>query len=256
MTDTTPGGMVGPRLASGTGTALRIGPALWFCLAASILMWLPNLADPMIRHDDFPALFGDAEDFWSKDAERGTLAQLSLASARHLPAALVQLRSLCRHLGRVRCRDRDVVTRNRGETFFTVVLALMILISTPMVAISLWYNTLMPGLALVALYAVMACRLSARATLAWLPVFVVLTFLSYTTYPLLLLAVCLFRQERRSLRNLVTVLAVFGLSFVAAVLVTYAINWMVHGVFGIPLADWRQATPADGVSGMLANLRS
>jgi hypothetical protein len=254
MTDTTPSGMVGPRVETGTNSGLRIGSALWICLAASILMWLPNLADPMIRHDDFPALFGDAHDFWSKTLHEGRwLSYLWHLRGVYLPH-WVNFAVYAAAWAVFAAATATVVTRNRGETFYTVMLALMILVSTPMVSISLWYNTLVPGLALVALYALLACRLSGRATLALLPGFVVLTFMSYTTYPLLLLAVCLFRQERRSLSNLAAVLAVFGGSFAAAVLVTYSINWMVHGVFGVPLADWRQATPAEGLSGMMANL--
>lgn len=233
---------------------LRMGVTLWVALAAVFLMSLPNLVDPMIRYDDFPALLADAELFWLKTLHEGrwinyfwhlrgvvTPAWLNFAVYQILWAVFA-------------AATATVVTRNRGPAFFTLVLALVILVSPSAMLISLWFNTLIPGLALVAVFAVMACRLSERALLAWLPAFVILTFMAYTTYPLLLLALCLFRSERRSIVRLSGLLALFTASFLVAVLVTYALNWQVHGVFGVPLADWRAATPAADVAGLLANL--
>ncbi|HCI07744.1 MAG TPA: hypothetical protein DE314_10390, partial [Sulfitobacter sp.] len=82
----------------------------------------------------------------------------------------------------------------------------------------------------------------------------VLTFMAYTTYPLLLLVICLYRQDNRSLPKLIALLAFFTASFIAAILLTYTINWSVHGVFGVPLADWRDATPAHNLAELTANL--
>ena len=78
--------------------------------------------------------------------------------------------------------------------------------------------------------------------------------MAYTTYPLLLFAVCIAKTENRSLRDLVGLMLLFCASFALAVLTVYAINWQVHGVFGVPVANWREPTAADGLGGIVANL--
>ncbi|MDX5403638.1 MAG: hypothetical protein LPK02_15840 [Rhodobacterales bacterium] len=240
-----------PRHAAQT---LRLGPTLWVALAAVVAMSLPNMADPMIRHDDFPALLADGDLFWNKTLHEGRWINYfwhlrGIVTPSWLNFAVYQL------LWAVfAAATATVVTRNRGAGFFTLVLAIFILVSPSAMIISLWFNTLTPGLALVALFAVLACRVSDRTLTALLPVFVILTFMAYTTYPLLLLAVYLFRQDQRSLARLIGILALFTASFIAAVLLTYTLNWLVHGVFGVPLDDWREATPAADVAGMIANL--
>jgi hypothetical protein len=137
---------------------------------------------------------------------------------------------------------------------FQIVMALFILVSSPATLISLWFNTLISGLAVVALYAVLGCTLSQRTHRALLPVFVVVSFWAYTTYPLILLAVCLVRTKNRSFRDLFGLMTLFVLSFALAILLTYTLNWQVHGVFGVPLDEWRNAAPATGIAGLIDNL--
>lgn len=233
-------------------------PAVWpvFCvvLFAAVLMSLPNLIDPMIRYDDYPAYFADAPGFWPKTLHEGrwvnylwhlreavTPAWLNFAVYQALWAGFAAALAV-------------LVTGRGGLHWFAVTLGLMVLVAPPALLISLWFNTLLPGLALVTLYAVLATRLSVWALRSWLPVFTVLTFMAYTTYPLLLLAIALVATKRRSFLDLIGLLALFTLSFIAAVLVTYAVNWQVHGVFGVPLAEWRDASPAADMAGYLANL--
>lgn len=229
-------------------------PVACAVFAAALLMSLPNLIDPMIRYDDFPAYFADAAGFWPKTLHEGrwvnylwhlrevvTPAWLNFAVYQALWAGFAAVLAV-------------LATGRGGLNWFAVTLGLMVLVAPPALLISLWFNTLLPGLALVTVYAVLATRLSVWALRAWLPVFVVLTFMAYTTYPLLLLAIALVATRHRSLLDLVALLAVFTLSFVAAVGVTYTINWQVHGVFGVPLAAWRDATPAADMAGLLANL--
>lgn len=239
---------------AGTQKTWTLMPTLWVALAAVFAMSLPNLADPMIRHDDFPALLADGDLFWSKTLHEGRWINYvwhlrGIVTPSWVNFAVYQL-----FWAIFAAATATVVTRDKGAGFFAFVLAIAILVSPSAMIISLWFNTLIPGLGLVALFAVMACRISDRALLAWMPVFVILTFMAYTTYPLLLLAVVLFRQDRRSLARLIGILALFTASFIAAVLLTYTLNWQVHGVFGVPLADWREATPAADLAGVLANL--
>ena len=50
-------------------------PYLWQTLAIAVLavltISLPNLADPMIRWDDYPAYFSDPSGFWAKTLHEG-----------------------------------------------------------------------------------------------------------------------------------------------------------------------------------------
>lgn len=234
--------------------AFGLWPIILVALIGVLIISLPNLLDPMMRHDDYPALFAEPDWFWNKTLHEGrwlnylwhmreivTPAWLNFAVYQILWAIVAAALALA------------AMGRN-ADRWFTGVLALFILVSIPSTKIMLWFNTLIPGLAIVALYAVLSLRMSRAAHRALLPPFVIASFMAYTTYPMLLLAVCLFRTENRSLRDLVGLLVLFVASFASAILVTYAINWQVHGIFGIPLAGWREATPATGLGDMAKNL--
>ncbi len=228
--------------------------AFWVSLLAIFVVSAPNLIDPFIRHDDYPALFGEAELFWSKTLHEGrwlnyfwhlrgivTPAWLNFAAYQILWALLAVAIA-------VAAMGRD------EHPWFIAALTLFILGSAPATLISEWFNTLLPGLAVVTLYAVLGCCLSQRSLRALLPPFVIISFWAYPTYSLILLAVCLMRTKNRSFTDLAGLMGLFIASFAAAVLLTYTINWYVHGIFGVPLADWREATPASDIAGMVANL--
>ena len=245
---------IAPHSRDRTAQALRLWPVAAITVAAVLVMSLPNLADPFIRFDDYPALLAQPELFWGKTLHEGrwinylwhlrsvvTPAWMNFAVYQVLWAVLAAALAAA-------AMGRD------GRVWYATVLALFILVAPPATLISLWFNTLIPGLGIVALYAVLGCRLSIGTHRALLPVFVILSFWAYTTYPLILLAVCLVRTERHSLRDLIGLCVLFVVSFAAAILLTYTLNWQVHGVFGVPLDDWRQATPAADLSGMIANL--
>ncbi len=246
-------------MATNIGTAqksnsLQMWPTYLVVLVAVMVMSGLNLVDPMIRHDDYPAFFADGPQFWNKTLHEGrwlnyiwhlrevvTPAWLNFAVYQSLWALFIASLSV-------------VASGPKGVTWFTLVMALMMMVSPAAMLISLWFNTLILGLALVALFAFLACRVSSRTLRALLPGFVIVSFMAYTTYPLLLLAVCIAKTEDRSLRDLAALLFLFCASFVAAVLTVYAINWQVHDVFGVPVANWREATAAAGMEGVQQNL--
>ena len=233
---------------------LTLGPTFLVILLSVMMMSGLNVADPMIRHDDYPALFADAPAFWNKTLHEGrwlnyiwhlrdavTPAWLNFAVYQTSWALFVAALAV-------------VFTGPKGANWFTVVLALLMMVSPSAMLISMWFNTLIPGLAIVALFAGLACRVSSRTLRLLLPGFVIVSFMAYTTYPLLLFAVCIAKTENRSLRDLVGLMLLFCASFALAVLTVYAINWQVHGVFGVPVANWREPTAADGLGGIVANL--
>lgn len=238
--------------------ALRTAPATWpvfaIAFAGILLVSLPNLLDPMIRHDDYPAYFADAERFWSKTLHEGRwinylwhLREIVTPSWFNFILYQGAWATFAASLG-IAAMGRD------GPRWYAAVLALMVLIAAPATMISLWFNTLIPGLWLVALYGLAVVFLPTGVHRALLLPFVVVTFMSYTTYPLLLLALCLAGSRRRSLRDLMGLLALFAVSFLVALLVTYSLNWHFHGVFGVPPADWREGVGLADLPGPLANL--
>jgi len=224
-------------------------------LVAVLVISAPNLIDPMIRFDDFPALFGDAESYWHKTKDEGRWLNYlwhlrGVTTPAWLNFALYQVlwALFAAFLAVAALRD----TSNR--VWFTTVLALLVLVAPSATVISLWFNTLLPGLALITLYAGLVLVVSRRLTLILLVPFTVLGFMAYTTYPLLLLAIAIAGTRDRSLRDLITLLVVFAASFVLAVLCVYCLNLLVHGIFGVPVAEWRNATPAHDWESLLANL--
>lgn len=243
--DTTPPQQLGP---------FRIAPVLWLSLGFIFLVSRPNLIDPMIRHDDFPALLGYGDLFWHKTLHEGRWINYlwhlrEIMTPAWLNFALYQvcwaIIAACIAIAAVPARK---------PTIFIALLATMILLAPSATLISLWFNTLQLGLAIVALYAVIVCRCSERTARWLLPVFTLPALMAYTTYPLMLLALCLIRSRRRSLRDLFGLLTLFGGSFILAIGITYTLNWYVHGVFGVPLADWREATPAQSLGDLWTNL--
>jgi hypothetical protein len=230
------------------------GTVLWLCLAAIFAISLPNLIDPMIRYDDYPALFADGGLFWEKTLNEGRWVNYIWHLRKLVTPAWLNFAIYQTLWALFAATLATVVVRQKGLTFFKGTLALLILVSPSALLISLWFNTLLPGLGLVAIYGLLACRVSNRALNLLLPIFVVATFMAYTTYPLLLLAICLFRQDKRSVSKLIGLLSLFTISFITAILLTYTINWSVHGIFGVPLAEWREATPAHTLVEMRDNL--
>ncbi|HEC71665.1 MAG TPA: hypothetical protein ENI28_07660 [Roseobacter sp.] len=233
---------------------LTLGPTFLVILLSVMMMSGLNVADPMIRHDDYPALFADAPAFWNKTLHEGrwlnymwhlrdavTPAWLNFAVYQTSWALFVAALAV-------------VFTGPKGANWFTVVLALLMMVSPSAMLISMWFNTLIPGLAIVALFAGLACRVSSRTLRLLLPGFVIVSFMAYTTYPLLLFAVCIAKTENRSLQDLVGLILLFCASFALAVLTVYAINWQVHGVFGVPVANWREPTAANGLGDIVASL--
>ncbi len=223
--------------------------------AVLILASGPQTLDPMVRHDDFGALLADPTDFYIKTLEEGrwlnywwhlrggiTPAWLNFAVYQLFWATYAGATA-------VNACDRNVPFR------YVLAMALMIVVSVPALMISTWFNTFIPGFGLVALFALLANRFSAPTMRLLLLVFVPLTLMAYTTYPLLLLAVCLTTHElRRSWRDLIALMVFFVISFAIGILLIYSINYMEHGVFGIPIAAWREPTPAHDLASAIANL--
>ncbi len=216
---------------------------------------LPQLIDPLVRHDDFPALLVDPSGFYAKTLHEGRWLNYwwHLRGVMTPAWANFAAYQLC---WAVFCAAAARAALGRAATVWPVLgLALLIAVAPPALLISLWFNTLIPGLALVALFAVLANRLPPRAMRWLLVLFVPLTLMAYTTYPLLLLAVCLTTHgAQTSWRDVAGPLAIFIASFALGILAIYGLNYLEHGIFGIPMADWRTPQPTRDLASLMANL--
>lgn len=255
MTDMTSAGAMPQGAVSREGEG---HPTWLITLTISILgvfvMSASNLIDPMIRFDDYPALFADPDAFWHKTKDEGrwlnywwhlrgveTPAWLNFSVYQVTWAVFAA------------CLATAVVGKGKQSVWFATVMSLAIMVAPPATLISLWFNTLIPGLGLIALYAALGLVTPRHTHRLLLVPFTILTFMAYTTYPILLLIVALARAQKRSFWDLIGVLAFFTASFIAAVVVVFTINLQVHGVFGVPVADWRAATPATDWPSLVLN---
>lgn len=215
----------------------------------------PQLLDPIVRHDDFPALLADPSGFYIKTLHEGRWLNYwwhlrGVVTPSWLNFAIYQL------FWAIFAGAAAVNACGRSEQrWYTVALALMVAVAPSAYLISLWFNTLIPGLGFVALFAVLANFLSHKNMRLLLLVFVPITLMAYTSYPLLLLAVCLTTHgTRRSWRDLIGLVTTFIFSFALGILLIYCLNYVEHGVFGIPMAEWRHPSPAHDLASLMANL--
>lgn len=245
---------------------VQAGPDIWdrrpvlvVCIityAALMLASFANLIDPMIRQDDFPALMSDPSGFYVKTLYEGRWINYmwhlrGVITPSWLNFAVYQL------LWAIFAGAAAVNACGRSaRPFYLVSMALLIAVAPQALMISFWFNTLIPGMALVALYAVLATMLSARTMRGLLLLFVPLTLTAYTTYPLLLFAICLTREgDQRNARDLVRLTGLFIFSFALGMLAIYTLNYFEHGVFGVEMASWRNPNPSHDFASAIANLQ-
>lgn len=222
--------------------------------AVLLLTALFQLPDPMIRHDDYPALLADPTLFYAKTLTEGRWVNYlwhlrGVVTPAWLNFLVYQLLWAV-YLG---CLVHNAFGRD-AEVWQRVMVALIAGLGLPWVLISMWFNTLILGLAIVALYAWLATRLSERACRWLMLVFVPASLMAYTTYPFLVLGLSLTRAGvARSARDLAGLLALFIASFALGMLAIYSLNYAVHGVFGVPMAEWRNPSPAQDLASALEN---
>lgn len=221
----------------------------------TLLANLPNLSDPIVRHDDLPALLGYAELFYSKTLSEGrwvnyywhlrpieTPAWLNLL-VYHLSAAIICTGLAISALGR------------QSQIWYRFALALFAWLGAPHYLISLWYNTYILGMALTALYAWLATVSTERQARLLLIPFVPLGLMSYTTYPLFMLAICLVRHDtKRSFLDGLRLMLLFVASFALGLVLAYALNYYEHGIFGIEMATWREGQKPEDLATAIQNL--
>lgn len=233
-------------------------PRLWVLVAAVfgglLLSAVFLLPDPMIRHDDYPALLAEPGLFYTKTLSEGRwLNYLWHLRGVVTPAWVNYLAYQLLWAIYLACLVHNAFGRE-AETWQRVAVALIAGLCFPWILISLWFNTLIPGMAVLAFYGWLATRLSERACRWLMLVFVPVSLMAYTTFPFLILALSLTRAGvARSARDLAGLLALFIVSFALGMLAIYSLNYFEHGIFGVPMAEWRNPSPAHDLASALEN---
>jgi len=215
-----------------------------------------QVLDPMVRHDDFAALLADPTGYYTKTLYEGRwINYLWHLRGVVTPSWLSYLVYQFFWAVFAGCLA-NIALGDKGVLWHRVAMALLVVLVPSALLISLWFNTLMPGMGMVALYAWLSTQVSERTARGLLVVFVPLTLMAYTTYPLFLLALCLARSDtQRSFRDLVGLMTLFIASFALGLLVIFTLNYFEHGIFGVPMAPWRHATPAHDLASAVENAK-
>lgn len=221
-------------------------------LAALLWDWF---SDPFIRNDDFLFYFPYPELAFPNTLTEGrwgnhlwTLRGFSLGRHAHFALSLL-LWCLSAALIAARLfRDDPAPWRT---TAFAFALAAM-----PQMAQQLqWANAATPAHIVLLGSVAFLSAASVRRTMSAMPLLVFLALVTYPTMALAILMIAIaFGARRMTMRQAVILCAVFVASCIASLLVIYAVNWLVHGYFGVALAGWRDARRAEDLASLAANV--
>ncbi len=227
----------------------------FLCICVLVVLNFPQVIDPFVRHDDFPGLFGFHEYAYGKALDEGRWLNYWWHLRPVLWSAPVNYFLYLVAWGVFSAATSLAVMDRSAETWTKVYFGLFLASSVPAFLISYWFNTLLPGLWVVTLYAVSVLFLPHRIALALLIPAVSLSFMAYTTYPFILLTLVLLSQKApKSIYGVSISLGMFFVSVTLALLLIFSLNLHYHGVFGIPVADWREPTPVRNLADLGVNL--
>ncbi|WP_313457069.1 hypothetical protein [Stenotrophomonas sp.] len=215
---------------------------LYIVVVLLAMFSLGQLTSPFIAHDDFDWLLsGFDQGFetpFSKALSEGRWGNVIWAKFSHflsIKAAfglyLVAFSAMCVGLSRALHRSAGV-------------LGAVLIFLSPMTAETMqWPVTQVTGVAvtLIGILAMMRVQSDGHRRLV-MAIGVVAGFLFYPSFgPLFLLVYAV--QSAGSKRSVILGAVVYVMSFVAAVLLVFSLNYVFHGTFSIKPATWRQATP-------------
>ncbi len=229
---------------------------LWvICFATSLVIYAPLLADPLVRHDDFPALLGHKHMAYQKALDEGRWLNYWWQLRPIFWPSQVSFVLYILAWSIFSASSSVIMLGRDAPVWFKGFFALFVALSIPAFKIVLWFNTLLPGVWVITIFALLVVFLPHRTSLALLFVGVPLSFMAYTTYPFLLMTlVVMSRKAPQTYKSLMITLAVFFASLAVALLSVYSLNYFYHGVFGIPIAEWRTPTEVKTIEDLIANL--
>lgn len=220
-------------------------------LIAANWRWIP---DPFIRHDDFPALLGYEHMMTVTLNEGRWLNHWWVARDFFWPH---QVNFALYFLGWATfCAAFATAALGPSASLgWRATLAVLMAFSPLHFNIAQWFNTLVPGVWVLALYAVIAMVVRWQVAAALLLVFAPLGFSAYTTYPFLMFGVLAARHDLPlDRKTYLTLTATFVAAFALAILAAYTLNYLNHGIFNIHPAPWRAPNKLDSLADFQVNL--
>lgn len=233
----------------------NLGMTWLMAIVVFLAVFHTQFPDPFVRHDDYPALLGLADGYYEKTLTEGRW--LNYWWIRYVAPGSSVANYVAYALGWTlfAAAFASSVLRGTGARWTAArgLLAALVVLTPQAAEIAQWYNTLIPGVWLLAIYGCLCVVLPRRISVGLLLLFVPLTFIAYNTYPFLLFATVLLRADQnRSFKDLATVSIVFAVSFALGMALAYWLNWINHSVFGVEMGEWRQFDSFRGMTGSLA----
>ena len=129
-------------------------------IVALLMTSFAMFPDPFIRHDDFPALLADPDGYYIKTLDEGRwLSYIWHLRGFVMPSWLAfTLYQLCWAIFAGAAAPNACGPNARP--IYPIAVALFIMVAPPAAMISVWFNTLLPGLAVVAVYARWFCAMA------------------------------------------------------------------------------------------------
>lgn len=229
----------------------------WAVPFAVLCLAMPSLVqDPFVRSDDYPGLLGDWHLYYWKTLAEGRwlnylwMLRPVLFDDQTLFVLYLALWSL------VWALTANGVFRQDRTPWRAIFIATALSLMPQGLMIVGWFTTLIPATFALALYAAVAAFGGRRWALWSMFLFCPLAILSYTTYPLAILAICCLAVPwpNDSQRHIGLIFLVFCGAFVASVGMMYGLNWIFHGHFGLEFPDWRGANHVQGIADIVENL--
>ncbi|MDA7427608.1 hypothetical protein PGB28_03995 [Primorskyibacter aestuariivivens] len=216
-------------------------PVALIALAVLVALAVPQFLDPFVRHDDYSALFGTPEGYVVKAlGEMRWLGMLWHMRGWIWPAPVnfALFMALSVIWSAAFAVQFSAPTRAIWVASAVALLAAANVLTVPQ---SLWFNTLIPGMAVLAAYALACLRMGVKARLMLLFPTVFLSFLSYTTYPMLAVLTCLADPEMHTRRRIKHALILLCLGVAAAILLSLSLNYLARGELIPKVENWRHA---------------
>jgi hypothetical protein len=213
-----------------------------------------QIVDPFIHYDDYPALVLYPEGYYMKTLAEGRWVNYWWHLRGVFTPSWFNFQLYFIGWSLFAAAGALSIFRT-SDVRYPALLSALLVLAPQTTLISGWFNTLIPGVWLLAAYAVLSLFLSPRAGRYLLLLFVPLTLQAYTPYPFMLLAICMMREDQdKTLRDIAAMVLVFLLSLVLGIFIIYSLNYAIHGVFGLSLAGWRNPDPASDLAGIVHNL--
>lgn len=242
------------------GTAHRVSllTLALVCAAAYATLLLVSgpaqITDPFIHYDDYPVFLSQPEGYYSKTLEEGRWVNFLWASRGMVTPAWLNYQFYLAGWA-VFAGAASLAVLRGAPLYYCCLLAAALCLAPQTVLISGWFNTTTPGVLLLALFALITLNRSADTANWLLLLFVPLIIQAYSSFPFVLLALCLLRNDQpHTFFNFLKTITIFAGALLLGMLIIYTLNWTIHGVFGLPLADWRSPTPASNLTELIANV--